>query len=76
MFLGSAGTGGSPAVRDCPRWWLDPLLPGRWGLGVRKVRSVIEPLLPRRRRPPGPPGWSGAGPVEATEALRRFVRFV
>ncbi|KAG7291716.1 hypothetical protein NEMBOFW57_001735 [Staphylotrichum longicolle] len=76
MFLGSAGTGGISSSKD----WLrgradpDPLLPGRCGLGVRKVRSVIEPLLPRLRKP----DWSrkGCEAVEATEALRRCVRFV
>ena len=64
------------SLKDCARCWPEALLPGRFGLGVRKVRSVIDPLLPRLRRPACSRVCSDALPVEATDALRRTVRFV
>lgn len=82
--LGRAGTGGRCwALPEKLVRWL-PRLPGRWGLGLRKVRSVMEALLPRRCRPgraaSAATARARAGrrvlPWEDTEALRRCVRFV
>jgi hypothetical protein len=46
-FWGNAGTGGISSLANWFFCWPDALLAGRFGLGVRKVRSVIDPLLPR-----------------------------
>ena len=79
--LGSAGTGGaSSSSSRRPRDWLlrrpEAELAGRCGLGVRKVRSAIELLLPGRRRAEGPWPGSDAEAAEAADALRRTDRFV
>lgn len=79
-FRGRAGTGGISSGAIWPRDWLccrcaDPPLPGRCGLGLRNVLSVMEPLLPRLCRP-GLPWPSDEAADEAADPLRRMVRLV
>ena len=80
IFRGRAGTGGISSGAIWPRDWLccrcaDPPLPGRCGLGLRNVLSVMEPLLPRLCRP-GLPWPSDEAADEAADPLRRMVRLV